>query len=344
VVSAAPQALVLRLGDLPRGYQYGDDSACGIASATEGDWPKLDPLFASERPDSCAMELEWVWAGRPPYSNGLWSAAYRFHSDEAAHRAFEARDELASFTGDLGVKRREPFQLGDEAELLRGRGLNNPASGVVWREDEIVGVLVVEPAKDDAARKLARKQQQRIERPSPVSPQELENDTELQLDDPTVKLPVYWLGRSFDPPGALPRLELELANVGGNGPGQTIQLWYRGGVTLDTWEPGTWARFRRTLLGRLIWDSPCAHKKVVPVKGGRAEIFMGYGEPEPVGRPCPKRPRDRAIAHVYYDGLVVAVNLPYCYMCARPTGKPNPYNSVEGLETAVRSLRVRTRR
>jgi hypothetical protein len=290
--SVRASELVLRTADLPKGYQYGDDSACGIAGATEGDWPKLEPLFAAERPDSCAMELEWVWAGRAPYSNGLWSAAYLFDSEDAAHRAFEARDELASFTGTLDAKEREPFQLGDEAELLRGRGLNNAASGVVWRDGDIVGVIVVEPAKDDAARELAREQQRRIEHPSPSPPQE--NDTELQLDDPTVKLPVYWLGRSFDPPGPLPRLELELANVGGNGPGQVIQLWYRSGVTLDTYEPETWASFRRTRLGRLIWDSPCARKEVVPVKGGRAEIFMGYGDPNPVHRPCPERPRERA--------------------------------------------------
>jgi hypothetical protein len=186
--SVRASELVLRTADLPKGYQYGDDSACGIAGATEGDWPKLEPLFAAERPDSCAMELEWVWAGRAPYSNGLWSAAYRFHSEDAAHRAFEARDELASFTGTLAAKEREPFQLGDEAELLRGRGLNNAASGAVWRDGEIVGVIVVEPAKDEAARELARTQQSRIEHPSPAPPQE--NDTELQLDDPTVKLPV----------------------------------------------------------------------------------------------------------------------------------------------------------
>jgi hypothetical protein len=49
------------------------------------------------------------------------------------------------------------------------------------------------------------------------------------------------------------------------------------------------------------------------------------------------------IAHVYYRDVVVAVNMPYCYTCARPTGS-NPYNTVEGMEMLVRSLRIRTPR
>jgi hypothetical protein len=341
--AAGPEQLVLRTGDLPRGYEYGDDSACGIPS-TEGDWPTLEPLFSSERPSSCAMQLEWVWKGEPPYSSGITSAAYRFGDAYGARRAFDLRDELASFTATLDVKERAGLRLGDEAELLRGRGLNNPATGAVWREGDVVAVLVVEPANEGATRTLAEKQQRRLEQPSPRSPQQLGNDAALQLDDPALKLPVHWVGRRFDPPGALPPLELELANVGGNGPGQSVQLWYRGGISLDTWEPEPWKRFRRTRLGRLIWDSPCTRKTVVKVAGGRAEIFQGYGEPNPVQRPCPKRRRDRVLAHVYYGDVIVAVNMPYCYTCARPTQSPNPYNTVDGIETVVRSLRLRVRR
>jgi hypothetical protein len=289
------------------------------------------------------MQLEWVWAGEPRYSNAVTSAAYRFDQADGARRAFSARDELASFAASLDLGRREPLELGDEAELLRGRGLNNPATGVVWRHGSVVAVLVVEPAKGDAARELAKKQQRRLERPSPPSPQERDNDAALQLDDPALELPVYWLGRTFDPPGALPPLELELAKVGGNGPGQSVQLWYRGGVTLDTWEPEAWKRFRRTRLGRLIWDSPCARKRGVAIDRWRAEIFQGYGDPNPVERPCPKRPSDRVLAHVYHDNVIVAVNMPYCYVCARPAPGRNPYNTVEGVEAVVRSLRLRTR-
>jgi hypothetical protein len=285
--------------------------------------------------------LEWVWAGEPKYGRVATSAAYVFLDADGAKQAFQARDELAMWTATLDARKREGVELGDEAELLRGRGLNNPASGLVWRNGNVVAVIIVETANEDATRELAAKQQKRLEQPS--SPTAMVNDAELQLDDPALDLPVYWIGRRFDPPGPLPPLELELANVGGNGPGQSVQLWYAGGATFDTWEPGAWERFKRTRLGRLIWDSPCATKKVIQVAGGRAEIFHGYGDPTPVGRPCPARPRDRVIAHVYYKDVAVAVNMPYCYTCARSVSS-NPYNTVEGMEVLVRSLRLRPRR
>jgi hypothetical protein len=336
-----PRALVLSTRDLPRGYRYGDDTGCGRIYSTEGEWPKLEPLFRAGRPQTCSMQLEWVWTRKPAYGHTVTSEAYVFRDATMAARAFAARRELASFTASLDARERKSLELGDEAELLRGHGLNDAASGIVWRNANAVAVLVVEPADDAAARALAAKQQRRMEKPS--RPVRIANDPELELDDPTARFPVYWLGRSFDPPGPLPSLELELANVGGNGPGQTVQLWYRGGVALDIWKPDDWDRFRRTLLGRLIWDSPCAVKSKVRVEGGRAELFHGYGEPRPATRPCPARPRDRVIGHVYYDDAVVALNMPYCYTCARPSGS-NPYNTVEALETVVRSLEVRARR
>jgi len=307
----------------------------------------LKPLFAEERPDACFSELQWVWKGDPPYSRTVTSAAYVFEDEDGARRAYEAREEIALFTASLGVREQEALDLGDEAELVRGTGLNNPASGIVWREGNVLAVVAVEPGNNDAARELAAMQQERLEHPAEPSPQELGNDPELELDDPTLALPVHWLGRTFDPPGDLPPLELELASVGGPGPGQSVQLWYRVGgdvpdtATLDTWEPEAWERFQRTRLGRLVWDSPCARKKIVPVEGGRAEIFEGYGAPNPVEQPCPDRPPDRVLAHVYYDDVVVAVNMPYCYECARPDPRRSPYQTLKATETIVRALSVR---
>lgn len=336
--SANPRQYVLQPRDLSRGYEYGDDSGCGYPSASEGDWPKLEPLFATERPNACNMELQWVWGGEPPYARGVTSAAYVFRDADSARRAFEARDELALYSSSLLVKERESVDLGDEAEQLRGRGLNNPASGIVWRYGRVIALVVVEPAKDKAARELAEKQQTRLERTSTSVPKQPENDPELQLDDPGLKLPVYWLGRSFNPPDDLPPLKLEFSSVGGAGPGQSVQLWYNG-VTLDTWRLDAWGEFRRTRLGRLIWDSPCARKTVVDVEGGRAEIFEGYAAPYPVKRPCPRQPPNRLIAHVYYDKVVVAVNMPYCYECATPS--TGPYGTLTAMKILVRSLHPR---
>lgn len=339
--SANPRHYVLQPHDLSRGYEYGDDSVCGYPDASEGDWPKLEPLFASERPNACIMELQWVWGVEPPYARGVTSAAYVFRDADSARRAFEARNELSLFTASLSVKETKSVGLGDEAKQLHGQGLNNPASGIVWRYGNVVALVIVEPTKDKAARELAKKQQARLERPSTSVPQQPENDPELRLDDPGLKLPVYWFGRSYDPPGNLPPLRLRYSTVGGAGPGQSIQLWYNGdnGVSLDTWRLDAWDKFRRTRLGRLIWDSPCARKTVVDVEGGRAEIFEGYAAPYPVKRPCPKQPPNQLIAHIYYDKVVVAVNMPHCYECFESS--TGPYETLAAMKTLVRSLHPR---
>lgn len=336
--SANPRQYVLQPRDLSRGYEYGDDTVCGYPDASEGDWPKLEPLFAEERPNSCIMELQWVWGVEPPYTRGVASAAYVFRDADSARRAFEARNELALYTASLSVEETKSVELGNEAKQLRGQGLNNPASGIVWRYGNVVAIVIVEPTKDKAARELAKKQQARLKRPSTSVPKQPENDPELRLDDPGLKLPVYWLGRSYDPPNDLPPLKLESSRVGGGGPGQSIQLWYNG-VTLDTWRLDAWRKFRHTRLGRLIWDSPCARKTVVDVEGGRAEIFEGYAAPYPVKRPCPRQPPNRLIAHVYYEKVVVAVNMPYCYQCATPS--TGPYGTLAAMKILVRSLHPR---
>ena len=345
--SSDPRALVLTPGDLARGYEYGDDTVCGRADASEGNLKTLQALFAEEAPNTCIMELQWVWKGVAPYSRAVTSAAYVFRNAHDAGRVFADRDDLAVYTATLRVRERQRVELGDEAEFLRGAGLNYPAAGVVWRAGNLLGVVVAEPARNEVALELAKRQQARIEHPIPPSRTQLANDPALQLDDSTLTLPVYWLGRTFDPAGALPPLKLERASVGGAGPGQAVQLWYevRGKpetVSLDTYTPATWSRLTRTRLGRLIWDSPCAQAKVVRVRGGRAIIYHGYGAPKPLERPCPRRPPDRVVTHVRYTRVIVAVDMPYCYACAAPTRGPRPYDTLDGAEAIVRALRVRT--
>jgi hypothetical protein len=170
------------------------------------------------------------------------------------------------------------------------------------------------------------------------------------LDDPGLRLPVYWLGRSFDPPGPLPELRLaDATTLLGNGPGETVQIEYgvaagkpSAGVTLDLWQPEAWRRFRRTLLGRLVWDSACASKTRVRLRHGHAEIFAGYGTPRPLRPPCPGERPDRTIAHVYLPGVVVAVDMPNCYMCAAAL-PGRPYETVAGMTAIARGLTLRPR-
>jgi hypothetical protein len=342
-----PEAAVLRAGDLPRGYREGDDTGCGLAT-TEGDDPELESVFANDRPRVCIIELERVWAG----ANGprsVTSAAYVFHDAAAAARGFRTRTPLFAYTASLWPRETRGTGLGDEGQVVRGRGLNNPAVGVVWRTGNVLAMLVVEPADEPAALAFAHLQQRRIAGTSQaVAPP---TDTiELELDDPALKLPVYWLGRSFDPAGPLPELDLGAASVLATGPGDSVKLDYGGaasghaiGITLDVWQPDAWQRFRRTRLGRLVWDSGCARKTTVQLAGGQADIFQGYGTRLPLEPPCPSRPPDRVLAHVYLHGVVVAVDMPYCYSCAGPPVLRNPYETVAGMTAIAKGLRVRPR-
>ena len=52
-------------------------------------------------------------------------------------------------------------------------------------------------------------------------------------------------------------------------------------------------------------------------------------------------PPDRTLAHVYLPGVVVAVDMPYCYMCAR--GPKGPYQTVAGMTAVARGLKLRPR-
>ena len=145
---------------------------------------------------------------------------------------------------------------------------------------------------------------------APSDPVE-EDDREIALEDPAIATPVYWLGREFEPAG-LPKLELDRADhLRGEGSGNEVKIDYQsdgGGVNLDLWKPEAWRTFKTTRLGRMIWSSQCARRSELNVEGGRAEIYGGYSQG------CAGEP-DHWLAHVYYDEVVVAVNMAYCYAC-----------------------------
>lgn len=66
--------------------------------------------------------------GRPAVLVRSDPAAYVFRNDHDAGRAFADRDELVAYTAPLRVGKWQPLDLGNEAELLRGGGLNYPGT------------------------------------------------------------------------------------------------------------------------------------------------------------------------------------------------------------------------
>lgn len=330
---------------MSRGYREGDDTRCGFATSEEDDG--LTSLFAEERPRACIVEIQRLWASAAG-PRGVTSAAYVFRDEGGAKRGFRDRKLLLQYSASLTASSEQPATLGDEARLVRGRGLNDPAAAVIWRSGNVVAALATEPVDVHATIALARRQQRRIE--GKARPAHRVDTVQLALDDPDLKVPVYWLGRFFDPPGPLPELGLGEAMLVASGPGDAMMLEYGGrarsrpvDVTLDLWRPEAWRRFRRTLLGRLVWDSPCASRTTVRLRNGHAEIFEGYGTPRPLRQPCPRRAPDRTVAHVYLPGVVVAVDMPYCYMCAAAPARRNPYETLAGMEAIARGLTLRPR-
>lgn len=359
-----PAELTLRLSDLPGGYRRGDDSGCGGLGA-EGAPARLRALVISRQPAACSVEFNRLYrpVGTVDDTPALIeSVALVFADEEGARAGFALGRELIEYTtsADRLQRRTSGARIGAATRVFsandRVRGQAGSASVVVWRSRNVVAIVLVGGLAGErgrqAALRLARKQERRIQNPEPVDADE-EDDREVALDNPAIGIDVYWLGRSFAPGGDLP--ELALADAFGpitpaGGPGNVVKIDYEAvqprtfGITLDLWRPAAWNRFVQTRLGRLVWDSPCARARTVALPKGRAVIYSGYGV-APAGGACPGAPFDRFLAHVYLPGVVVAVNMPYCYTCAPRLGRrADPYNSAEGMEAIARALHLRTRR
>jgi hypothetical protein len=328
---AEPAAMMLRLGDLPAGFRYGDDRGCGDVWSTEGRENELDELLVETRPRWCLGDFAREWGGPPRIAQ---TTLFLFESDEDAKHAWELRKHLFASFGRILIT----TERGDgDAVAFDSNGLQQLGAGEAWRDGRLVVAVYEEGLSGKVGREfaadLAAKQRERIETPS--DPLE-EDDREIALEDPAIATPVYWLGREFEPE-KLPKLELDRADhLRGDGPGNEVKIDYQGdasSLTLDLWKPETWTRFKTTRLGRLIWSSRCARRSDLRVEGGRAEIYGGYS------KGCQGEP-DHWLAHVYYHDVVVALNMAYCYACG---GRPasDPYNSREGMEAVVRGLRRR---
>lgn len=305
-----PAAMTLRLSDLPPGFRYGDDRACGQVATTEGQEPVLDEFLIASRPRACLGDFSREWGGPPPL---VATAIFLFDSDEDAQRAWELRKLLLESFARIFLTTERG---GGDAVAFDSDGLQRRGAGEAWRDGRLVVAVYEEGLAGEDGREfaadLAEKQRERIE--SPSSPEE-EDDREIGLEDPAISVPVYWLGREFESEG-LPSLELYRGDhLRGGGPGNEVKIDYSGersSVTLDLWKPEDWRRFRQTRLG-----------KVASCEG---EICRG--------RPNHWR------AQVYLDDVVVAVNMPYCFACG---GRPadDPYNSRAGMEAVVQGLRRR---
>jgi hypothetical protein len=299
-----PAAMMLRLGDLPAGFRYGDDRGCSDVWSTDDRENELDELLLETRPRWCLGDFAREWGGAPRVAQ---TTLFLFESDEDARRAWGLRKQLFANFGRILIT----TERGDgDAVAFDSNGLQQLGAGEAWHDGRLVVAVYEEGLSGSIGREfasdLAAKQRERIETPSdPVE----EDDREIALEDPAIATPVYWLGREFEPAG-LPKLELDRAeHLRAEGPGTEVEIDYQGGaggVTLDLWEPDRWRRHKTTR---------CVRRGELSVERGRAAI-------------CERTP-EGWLAHVYYDGVVVAVTA------------NDAYDSREGMEAVVRGLKRR---
>jgi hypothetical protein len=347
---------VLRLHDLPPGYQIGDESGCGplgpIEGGSEGRFEKRYLKWVLRyRPEGCGYQYEQVFEvpGLEPAPPLVEAGTLNTPSEAAAVSGFELFATLISRfkegqrrkTVSIPLSGTQALLIRSKNELVEGES-GQPATLLFWRSGKLISFVEaagMNPRHNDrVALHFAQVQQERLEHPSPYTEAE-QDDAGVWLDDPGLKLPVYWVGRSFLPGRGLPDAELldAFPTAGGAGPpGTKLALEY-GGFALYTWTRQSWKRFQPSALGKLNRKGRCGHTTEVELEQGSAVVYSDYGARHQGA--CPHHPPDRNWAIARIGEVVIGVNLAICTLCLdRGEG---PYNSVRGMKAILRALEVR---
>jgi hypothetical protein len=242
---AGSEETALRLHDLPPGYRLGDDGGCGpLGPGGEEGEPsgrlgrRLQRWTVRYWPEGCLYQYEQVFkvpnlGPAPPLvevetlnTPGEKAAREGFNLIAALVRRYEPKTDRGTVGLSAGGIEARHFR--NRKFNVRGKG-QQPGTVLIWHSGKLLSYLEVagmDPRRNDrAALRFARIQQWRIEHPSPYTEAE-QDDTEVFLDNPALKFPIFWIGRSYQPPGADP-VELEYAYAGNPGPpGVKFELQY----------------------------------------------------------------------------------------------------------------------
>ncbi len=340
---------MLRLHDLPPGYVIAGESGCEALEPpglrTLG---ALDRWIVENRPVGCDFGYERRFRAPGTEWEPVWVNAGTINtpSEKAAAKGFGIFFRLLPHFTDW--RRRGPISLGPARptatlfHLKEGFEVGRrPASLLLWRHGDLLAALeangLMTQGNDGAALYYAQIQQQHLESPSPYTEAE-RDDTEVELDDPNLQVPVYWLGRMFEPGNGFPATELETATVVEKGglPGAKLELRY-GGFNLETWTRESWKRFQGSILGKL--NRPrCTRTTAFEWEQGHAVISAGYRRRTfEAGCPDYLPTRYWAVAHV--GGVVIGVNQTTC-RCVSP-GSGLYSESLQGMKAVVRGLQLR---
>lgn len=357
---AAVQSL-LRLGDLGPGHFFlvipeeGSDRRipkilCGQVEPADQQRKLKAFLDRSPALIGCfATHVRPFPFGDSPAYHVVGTGALDTGSSTVAMAGLVVAPQLLShlFNDELPQEVPAPETVGDETRLFHIPdypifGDEHPqASLLAWRSGDVLAAIFVqggdEASNDREAVELARVQQQRIENPTPYTGAE-RFDREAGLEDPAIKLPIHWLGRTLRPGGRLPPTRLEgggaVGTIVDGLPGQKLGVYYDH-LRLSTWTAAGWDRFSRTRQGRQMIGWHCTKSTVVPLAEGSATLYASYAKDF---EKCPKTAPTRHFAIADLGGTVTAVNFLACRYC-NGIDYDSPYNSAAGMKALVKALR-----
>lgn len=356
---------LLRLHDLPLGYRWSEGLIefpvpLGCHSIDPaGAQPRLAAFLARYSPTGClALYLRLFRVdGSQPAPLAVGTGALNAGNLEGAEAGLAVSRELLShLLGDeLPTEVPSPTTIGDATRLYHWEhgGLfatsERSSSILVWRSENVVASIFVSggraAANDREAVELARVQQARIEAPTPYTPAEAD-DIEVPLEDPALKMPVHWLGRTFIPASGFPAMKLADSSSSTGPAGDRVGLFYAvhpigphsEGLFVDLWSAKRWKRLQAR--GRPFPSSlRCLTvHKASWIRTGTA-ILRGF---EPYDRHCrDRRHRAWALRVRFSRVIVTAETVDICATCAQAgTG---PYDSFKGMATIARGLELRPR-
>jgi hypothetical protein len=359
--------VVLRLRDLPLGYVFSGGSPLVNLSRIRCDrvdpadpQPQLARFLERRAPAGCITLYQRSYrvpGGRPePLVTG--SGALRLGSVSAAEEGLAVSQQLISHALDdeLPEEVAPAATIGEATRLFHWRHDDifsedeESCSFLVWRSGGTVAAVFVAggsaAANDRAATELARRQQRRMEAPTRFKRADFD-DREVGLENPALRVPVYWLGTRFRGRG-LPALRLEGSSSDprrGAGRFPRYGLAYATPVSGGHWEAiflsaftnRQWKRLRddrRRLPGVPLCDA-AAHR--LAIEGRNATVFSGS---EGSLRNCRKRGAPTWTLRLRVAGLVVvAETSQICAVCARSGA--GPYDSLAGMTAIARGLERR---
>jgi hypothetical protein len=324
--AAAPRAqigMLLRLHELPGGYTVGDEFGCAGVSS-EGARPPLEGFLEHHLIGACEAQYDrrFPLPGAKPDPPLAAGVVLDLGSPGVAREGARVLPQLVGFllTGNITPKEgHATVSIGTDTRLFRARanvlGRREPGSILTWRQGDLIGMTLVAGEGRRADDRVAGARAPR--KPPTPYPAAQRDDVTVPLENPAITLPIYWLGRSFDPGAGAKPVPLTSAYgplLEGEAPeGTKLELWYgQGDLHLGTWTPESWGTYTAGKLGNELLAWHCTKKTDLQVREGTATIYSGYKKNYGA---CPSEPPNVFAAVVERRGVVIGMGLPACYTC-----------------------------